>query len=175
MKWEMKQVESPADFTFWVLALVLLTSSATARAKSCQIIQNAAARILPQARKFDNITLILAPLHGLPIHVRSDSKVLPITYKILNGHAPSYLSDLLRFQPMLLYRDKKMSADCRDFSYRASIFWNNFPADITQSDSVETFKSKPSNHPPSPPAYSLITLGLVSVTIISSTGLSQSQ
>lgn len=109
------------------MALVLLTS-ATASAKSCQIIQNAAARILPKARKFHNITQILASLHGLPIHVRSHSKKLPITYKILNGHAPSYLSDLLIFQPMLLYRDKKMSANCRDFSYRASIFWNNFPA-----------------------------------------------
>lgn len=37
-----------------------------------------------------------ACLHWLHIHVRSDFKVFWLAYKIVNGHAPSCLSDLLR-------------------------------------------------------------------------------
>lgn len=37
----------------------------------CQMVLNAAARILTKTRKFDGITPILASLHQLLIHVRS--------------------------------------------------------------------------------------------------------
>ena len=37
---------------------------------------------------------------------------------------------------------KKKSADCRAFSYQAPFLWNNLPADIRQSGSVDAFKSK---------------------------------
>ncbi len=56
----------------------------------------AAARILPKTRKFDHITPVLASVQWLPVNVRSDFKVLLMTYKITSGPAPSYLSDLFK-------------------------------------------------------------------------------
>ncbi len=80
--------------------------------------------------KLENLTLlyqfkILASLHWLPVYVRPDFKVL------LNGHAPSWLSDL--FKPYWA------------FSYRDPFLWHNLAADIRKSDSVEAFKSKLKN------------------------------
>lgn len=60
------------------------------------MVQNAAARHLTGAGKYEHITPVLASLHGLPCQVRADFKVLLLTYKILNGAAPSYLTDLVR-------------------------------------------------------------------------------
>uniref|UniRef100_A0A4W6FHD0 Reverse transcriptase domain-containing protein n=1 Tax=Lates calcarifer TaxID=8187 RepID=A0A4W6FHD0_LATCA len=137
---------------------VLLSGLPRTSTKSLQMVQNAAARMLTKSRRFDHITPVLASLHWLPIHVRSDFKVLLMTYKILNGLAPSYLSDLLNpYIPSRALRSqsagllsvprvKKKSAGCRAFSYRAPFLWNNLPSDIRQADSVEAFKSKLKTH-----------------------------
>lgn len=102
-----------------------------------------------------------------------------MTYKIVNGNASSYLSDLLK--PYIPSRDlcsqnrgllsvpsvKKESAGCRGLSSHASFHWNNLPADIRQSDSAEVFKFKFKIHlltlTFSYLLISLITSGLVSV------------
>lgn len=42
------------------------------------------------------MTTLQASLHWHWIHVRSDFKVLLTAYQIVNGLAPSYLSDLLK-------------------------------------------------------------------------------
>ncbi|KAJ8396523.1 hypothetical protein AAFF_G00018290, partial [Aldrovandia affinis] len=42
-----------------------------------------------------HISPVLASLHWLPINYRVDHKVLLLTYKVLHGLAPSYLTDLL--------------------------------------------------------------------------------
>ncbi len=85
-------------------------------------------RATAKGNVFDHITPILASLLWLLVHVRSDFKVLLMTYKIVNGLAPSYLSDLikpyvlshtLRFKNTGLPcvpRVKKKSAGCRAFS-----------------------------------------------------------
>ncbi|KAI5607668.1 hypothetical protein C0J50_6988, partial [Silurus asotus] len=65
-----------------------------------QLVQNAAARVLTRARKYDHITPILSSLHWLPVKFRIDYKLLLLTYKALNGLAPIYLSSLLtRYNP----------------------------------------------------------------------------
>ena len=61
------------------------------------MIQNAAARIVTSRRKFDLITPIPYGLHWLPVEKRIEFKVSLMTYKILNGLAPSYLIDLIKF------------------------------------------------------------------------------
>ena len=61
------------------------------------MIQNAAARIVTSRRKFDLITPIPYGLHWLPVEKRIEFKVSLMTYKILNGLAPSYLNDLIKF------------------------------------------------------------------------------
>ncbi len=60
-----------------------------------QMVQNAAARVLNRTRKYDHISLVMSTLHWLPIKHRIDFKILLITYKVLNGLAPQYLSELL--------------------------------------------------------------------------------
>ena len=63
--------------------------------------QNAAARLIKLSRKYDHITPHLMDLHWLPIEYRIQFKILLLTYKTLNGLAPSYLSDLLqRYAPV---------------------------------------------------------------------------
>ncbi len=59
-----------------------------------QMVQNAAARVLTRTRKYDHISPALSTLHWLPIKHCIDFKILLITYKVLKGLAPQYLSKL---------------------------------------------------------------------------------
>ena len=60
-----------------------------------QRIQNAAASI-KNTKKFQHISAVLRNLHWLPVTKRIEFKILTITYKALNGMAPSYICDLLQ-------------------------------------------------------------------------------
>jgi len=60
-----------------------------------QRIQNSAARIITNTRKYDHITPILQKLHLLPVRQRIHFKILLITYKSIDGMAPEYLFDLV--------------------------------------------------------------------------------
>ena len=137
---------------------VLFSGLPNSSLKNLQLVQNAAARILTNTRKFDHITPILSSLHWLPIQARSDFKVLLLTYKILNGLAPLYLSNLIvRYLParalrsqnkglLVIPRVKKKSAGFRAFAYRAPYLWNNLPAVIRDACSVDVFKSSLKTH-----------------------------
>lgn len=59
------------------------------------LIKSSAACSLTKTWKYEYITPVLTSLHWLSCQVRADFKVLLLTYKALNGLAPSYLSDLL--------------------------------------------------------------------------------
>eukprot|EP00918_Siedleckia_nematoides_P064389 GHVU01140017.1.p1 GENE.GHVU01140017.1~~GHVU01140017.1.p1 ORF type:complete len:519 (-),score=24.55 GHVU01140017.1:616-2172(-) len=61
-------------------------------------VHHAAARLITRQKKFERITPILKELHWLPLEQRINYKVLVLTYKCLNGLAPSYLSQLLLVQ-----------------------------------------------------------------------------
>lgn len=61
-----------------------------------QLVQNAAARLLTRVKKHQHITPVLASLHWLPVRFRIKFKILLLTYKVLNGQAPDYLSDLVQ-------------------------------------------------------------------------------
>ena len=60
-----------------------------------QCCQNNAARIISKRRKFDHISPVLRELHWLPMEHRISYKILLLTYKALNGHAPQYLAALI--------------------------------------------------------------------------------
>ncbi len=61
------------------------------------MVQNASARVLIQAKKYDRIgmTAVRKNLHWLPIKARIDFKILVLAWKAYNGIGPKYLSDLL--------------------------------------------------------------------------------
>ena len=60
-----------------------------------QLVQNKAARLVTLTKKQDHITPLLCKLHGLPVDVRINFKVLVMLYKALRGLAPRYIRELL--------------------------------------------------------------------------------
>ena len=62
-----------------------------------QLLQNSAARLVTLTRRQEHITPILRSLHWLSVHYRIVFKMLLLTNKALNGLAPVYLKDLLRY------------------------------------------------------------------------------
>jgi len=58
-----------------------------------QRIQNSAARIVTNTRKYDHITPILQKLHWLPVRQRIHFKILLKTYQYINDMAPEYLCE----------------------------------------------------------------------------------
>ncbi len=58
-------------------------------------LQLAAARILTKTRERTRITPILKSLHWSPVYHRIHFKIPTPVLKSLNGHAPSYLSDMV--------------------------------------------------------------------------------
>ncbi len=65
--------------------------------RKLQMVQNASARVLIQAKKYGRIsvTVVRTNLHWLPIKARIDFKILFLAWKAYNGIGPKYLSDLL--------------------------------------------------------------------------------
>ena len=62
-----------------------------------QLLQKSAARRVTLTKRQEQITPILRNLHWLPVHYRIVFKMLLLTYKALNGLAPDYIKDLLRY------------------------------------------------------------------------------
>ncbi|XP_073715700.1 uncharacterized protein [Misgurnus anguillicaudatus] len=119
-----------------------------------QLVQNAAARVFTRSKKYDHISPILASLHWLPVKYRIQFKILLITYKALNGLAPSYIKELLsEYNPprklrsqnlgdFIIPKISKASKGGRSFFYLAPKLWNDLPNNVRVSDTVDQFKSK---------------------------------
>ncbi|XP_071350987.1 uncharacterized protein [Trachinotus anak] len=120
--------------------------------KSLQLIQNAAARVLTGTRKRDHISPMLASLHWLPVKSRIEFKILLLTYKAINGQAPSYLGELivpyfpnrilrsLNAGQLVVPRVSKSRMGGRAFSYQAPLLWNQLPVWVREADTLSTFK-----------------------------------
>ena len=124
-----------------------------------QLVQNAAARLITGTRRFEHITPILAELHWLPVPFRIDFKILLLTFKSLNGLAPSYLSSMVEYyEPARSLRSagvgllkeshkaKLVSKGDRAFVVRAPKLWNSLPPDIRLTTSLSSFKSLLKTH-----------------------------
>ena len=123
-----------------------------------QLIQNQAAKIILRKKKFDSVTPLLRSLHWLPVQYRLDFKILLITFKCLNGHAPEYLCKLLHsYVPSRSLRSSSKdllkepsyrtnSYGKRAFSVIAPRLWNSLPMEIKSSPSVASFKRSLKTH-----------------------------
>ena len=60
-----------------------------------QRVQNAAARLIMDIGKYSHITPVLYELHWLPVSARIHFKILLLAFKVIHGHAPRYISNLL--------------------------------------------------------------------------------
>jgi len=116
-----------------------------------QRIQNSAALIVTNTRKYDHITPILQKLNWLLVRQRIHFKILLITYKSINDMAPEYLCELvsigkssrkLRSSSQILFQVPvsrlKSYGDCA-FSVAVPTLWNMLPAGIRNASSFEIF------------------------------------
>ena len=71
-----------------------------------QSVLNTAARLVTLKRKYDSITPDMQKLHWLPIESRIKYKIILQVFKSLNGMAPKYLADKLKYSHGLSSYDK---------------------------------------------------------------------
>ena len=117
-----------------------------------QRIENSAARLVTNTRKYDNITPILQNLNWLPVRQRIHSKIELITYESITDILPKYLCELISIikSPQKLRSSSQILLQVpisQLKTYGAFIFgiaspslWNMLPADITSGSSLENFK-----------------------------------
>ena len=129
--------------------------------RKLQSVQNSAARLVTKSKKFDHLQPIFFDLHWLSIHERIIFKVMLITFKIIQGECPQYLSELItpyvptraglrsNQQFLLERRDTVKTSKTygwRAFSVMAPRLWNDLPDYIRNCTSIGDFKSKLKTH-----------------------------
>ena len=123
--------------------------------KKLQYVQNTAARIITQTRKFHYITPVLSDLHWLPVSYRIVFKILLLFFKSLNNLSPTYPADrLFSYQSnsrnlrsaskQLLEQPRSFTKTYEDkaFSVCAPKLWNSLPLDLRKSPSLTGFKKR---------------------------------
>ena len=119
-----------------------------------QSVQNAAARLVSGARRYDHITPVLQELHWLPVRRRVEFKIATLVYLLLSGMALAYLvadcqlvSDegrrllLSATSRTCVVRWTYSNYGDRCFAAAGPRLWNSLPADLRQADiSFEQFK-----------------------------------
>ena len=68
-----------------------------------QRVQNAAARLITNTRKYDHITPALYNLHWLPVFYRIYFKILIVAFKAIYNKLPSYISNLVSITSRVLF------------------------------------------------------------------------
>ena len=106
------------------------------------------------ARRYDHITPALRDLRWLPVEQQIVFKILLFTFKALNGLAPSYLSDLVKFyvserdlrsssrKLLAVPFSKTISCGDRAFSICAPKLWNGLPLHLRNFASFNVFKTE---------------------------------
>ena len=117
--------------------------------------QNAAARLVSGAKKYDHITPIMVDLHWLPIRRRVTFKVVTL-YKCLHGCAPVYLandcvavSSIPAWSSVLLSvahlgltvpRTRTMTSGPRAFPECGLPVWNSLPCTLRSPELSNNWK-----------------------------------
>ncbi len=98
-------------------------------------------RLITMSEKYQHISPTMEKLHWLPIRQHIEYKVLLLTYKVLNGLTPVYLSDLLQCRVDWEFRrdntlhmvDPKINRVIfagRAFCKAAPVPWNSIPPSL---------------------------------------------
>ena len=123
------------------------------RLQRLQLVQNRAALVISQSKRYTSITPILNELHWLPINKRCQFKILLLTFKSLNGCAPEFLCDMLNvympnrylrptaFTSIVPYRNRSIRLGKRLFGTSVAKLWNELPRNIQRADSITMLKT----------------------------------
>ena len=115
-------------------------------------VQNNAARQITRTNKHDHITPMLKALHWLPCESRIAFKMLVMTFKCINGLAPSYLAELVQprkrdgrlrqnYAPTLHQGIPKKCIGDSEFGVAAPRLWNELPVNIRASGTLSMFRT----------------------------------
>jgi len=116
-------------------------------------VQNTAAGLITGIKQYDHIKPALRELHWLPVESRIIFKLLLITFKIIHGLCPAYLSSLLQqYHPQRSLRSSSkflftvptvnsVTYGERAFSFSTPILWNSLPDSVKNTTSLSSFKS----------------------------------
>jgi len=114
----------------------------------------AAARLMADALKFDDVTLLLVNLHWLRVPECIQHKLCVLVHRCLNGAVPQYLSELIHLLSEVDSRSRLRSASTAEVlvpAIRRSTIgdcalavacpraWNNFPVDLHLSRTADIF------------------------------------
>ncbi|KAK0145530.1 hypothetical protein N1851_015555 [Merluccius polli] len=113
--------------------------------------------------KFSHVTPpLFRDLRWLPVAARIRFKTMVLTYKAVNGTAPTYLQALVRSHgparalrattsarqlvPPSLRASKGCTAKSQLFSVLAPLWWNKLPADVKTAESITCFRKRLKTH-----------------------------
>jgi hypothetical protein len=123
-----------------------------------QRVQNSAARLVVRVGRYESIDPYLKSLHWLPVRYRIVFKIAALTYRCVNGLAPSYLVELvtpyspsreLRSSESFTLAFPKTRQDRygrRSFAYAAPKVWNSLPFYLRTSPTFKSFCSDLKTH-----------------------------
>ena len=117
--------------------------------------QDAAARLITQTGRRENITPVLRQLHWLPVRCRVEIKLAVLVYKALHGLALPYLSDdcllvvaevgrRLRSadaQTCVVPRTRTQFGD-KSLAVAGPRVWNSLPAPLCDTNSIYSFRKQ---------------------------------
>lgn len=116
-----------------------------------QYVQNSAARLVFNRRKYDHATVLMEKLHWLPVKERIIYKINLLIHKCLFGIAPYELSNLLVFDPTRTGKLKSVNKSNsswgdRAFSIYAPKICNSLPYKLRMEPSTDKFKKLLKTH-----------------------------
>ena len=125
--------------------------------KKFKRVQNFAARIVTNTRKYDHITPTLKSLKWTPVKTNLYFRDAVMAFKFMMGMVPEYLSTKFSTRGSVSGRKTrnseklniplcKIKAGQRSFSYRIVNIWNNLPLFVKTSECLSIFKSRLRKH-----------------------------
>ena len=116
--------------------------------KKLQKVLNASVRFIYDVRKHEHISAFLQKAHFLPVKQRIQYKLCILVFKIVNGVAPAYLSDMVSlFTParrLRVGRDDQMvkSNYSKSIAGKMAEVWNMLPREIRSDTDITKFKKE---------------------------------
>ena len=124
-----------------------------------QRVQHTAARIITKTPRFNHITPVLKELHWLPVHRRSEFKILSLTFKALHNQAPEYITKMLEVYipgrclrsasgatTLVVPASRTNKYGDRSFRTAAPTLWIKLPENVRSSSSLVAFKKALKTH-----------------------------